>query len=170
MLARFYSLKSRMVIVGTSEPPSLSDRLLQQWAGMCIEAAQNLTSLIIETLEPDEPIGILPWWNRIFYLHLAGINFLAAMFDSDLFTESVSQSWHDVMSALRAHEHLSTYVQQCIRTFETLSTRILHTRHSNPESSSDLPCDEGVSGSFFDDLFQNMGCDFDNFLFGVDDS
>jgi hypothetical protein len=172
MLARFYSLKSRVVTAETSEPPSLSDRLLQQWAGMCVEAAQRAAHLIIETLEPDEPIGILPWWYRIFYLHIAGINFLAAMFDPDLFTESVSQSWNDVMSALRAHEHLSTYVPQCIRTFETLSTRILQlqTRHANPDPSGDFPYGEGISGSLFDDLFQNLGSDFDNFLFSADDS
>lgn len=169
MLARFYSLKSRMGTVKTSKVPSLSDRLLRQWAGMCIEAAQKLTSLIIEAFEPDEPIGILTWWYRIFYLHMAGINFLAAMFDPDLFTESVAQSWNDVLSTLRAHEHLSTYVPQCIRTFETLSTRILQTRNSNSDTCGDFPCVEEASGSFFDDLFQNIGSDFDNFLFGADD-
>ncbi|CRG86535.1 putative transcriptional regulatory protein C757,04 [Talaromyces islandicus] len=170
MLARFYSLKSRTMTGETSIPPSLSDRLLRQWAGMCIEAAQKLISLVIETLEPANPIGILPWWHRIFYLHMGGINFLAAMFEPDLFTESVSQSWQDVLSALRAHDHLSTYVQQCIRTFETLSTRILQARHSIPDASSDVPFDEGSSGSFFDDLFQTMSCDFDSFPLGVDDS
>jgi hypothetical protein len=74
---------------------------------MCVETAQKLTSLIIETLEPNQPMGLLPWWYRVYYLHIAGTNFLAAMFDADLFTTSVSQSWRDVLSALRAHEHLS---------------------------------------------------------------
>ncbi|RYP65999.1 hypothetical protein DL769_006165 [Monosporascus sp. CRB-8-3] len=170
MLARFYSTKSHTATVpAISNPPSLSDRLLRECAGMCVEAAQKVTSLIIETVEPDESMGILPWWYRIYYLHIAGTNFLAAMFVSDLFTESVSQSWHNVMSALGAHEHLSTYVQQCIRTFETLSTRILESRYPNPDGSKDVPLEEGASGFFFDDIFQDMGFDFDNFLFGTED-
>lgn len=170
MLARFYSMKSHTAKVpATSDPPSLSDRLLRECAGMCVEAAQKVTWLIIETLEPDEPMGLLPWWYRIYYLHIAGTSFLAAMFGPDLFTESVSQSWHNVMSALRLHEHLSTYVQQCIRTFETLSTRILETRSPNPGGSGDVPLVEGTSGLSFDDIFQDVGFDFDSFLFGTED-
>lgn len=138
---------------------------------MGVEAAQKLTSLIIETLEPDEPMGLLPWWYRIYYLHIAGTIFLAAMFGSDLFTDSVSQSWRNVMDALRAHGHLSTYVQQCIRTFETLSTRILETLYPNPDTSSkgNVPLEEGNSGFAFDDIFRNMDFDFNNFLFGMEE-
>ncbi|RHZ63907.1 putative transcription factor [Aspergillus thermomutatus] len=170
MLARFYSSKSHTATgQATSTPPSLSDRLLRECAGMCVETAQRVTSLIIETIEPNEPMGLLPWWYRIYYLHIAGTNFLAAMFRSDLFTESVSQSWKDVMSALRTHEHLSTYVQQCIRTFERLSTRILGTRYPTPDGSGDAPLEEAISGSLFDDIFQDLGVDCDNFLFGMED-
>ncbi|RAL02586.1 putative transcription factor [Aspergillus ibericus CBS 121593] len=121
MLAR-YSLKSKTPPPAhTSNPPSLSDRLLRESATICIEAAQTITSLILEVHNPEEPIGLLPWWYRIYYLHIAGTIFLAAMFSSELFTISVSQSWKQVMSSLRAHEHLSTYIPQCIRTFETFS-------------------------------------------------
>lgn len=170
MLARFYLMKSRTATVqATSNRHSLSDRLLRECAGMCVEAAQKVTSLIIETLEPDESMGLLPWWYRIYYLHIAGTNFLAAMFGSDLFTESVAQSWHNVMSVLRAHEHLSTYVPQCIRTFETLSTRTLETRYPNPDGSGDVLLEEGTSGFFFDDIFKDVGFDFDNFLFDTED-
>ncbi|KAJ8104412.1 hypothetical protein POJ06DRAFT_244461 [Lipomyces tetrasporus] len=167
MLARFYSMESDRQRTSTN-PPSLSDRLLRECAGMCIEAAQKVTSLITETLEPDEPIGLLPWWYRIYYLHIAGANFLAAMFTSDLFTVSVSRSWHDLLSALRAHEHLSTYVQQCVWTFETLSARILETPCPNLDGGGGAPLAEGTSGCCFDDIFQDMGFDFDNFLFGTE--
>lgn len=170
MLARFYSVRSHTAAVQVaSNPPSLGDRVLRECAGMCVEAAQKVTSLIIDTLEPDEPMGLLPWWYRIYYLHIAGTSFLAAMFGSDLFTESVSQSWHSAMSALRAHDHLSTYVPQCIRTFETLSTRILQTRYTNPDGSGNVPLEEGASSFSFDDIFQDVGFDFDNFLFGTED-
>lgn len=166
MLSRFYSRKSDPQPT-SAKPPSLSDRLLRECAGMCVEAAQKVTSLIVESLEPDEPIGILPWWNRIYYLHIAGAIFLAAMFGSDLFTDSVSRSWHDVLSALRAHLHLSTYVQQSISTFETLSARIMQTTCSTLDGHEQLA--EEPSGCCFDDIFQDIRFDFDNFLFGAED-
>ena len=134
---------------------------------MCIETAQKLTRLIIEIHGPGEPMGPLPWWYRIYYLHIAGTNFLAAMFESDLFTESVSQSWHNNMAALRAHSHLSAYVQQCIRTFETLAARILETRHPQPKGSGNITLEEGNAGLVFDDIFWDMDFDFNNFLFGI---
>ncbi|OKL57802.1 hypothetical protein UA08_07261 [Talaromyces atroroseus] len=169
MLARFYLLKSHPTQAATPNPPNLSDRLLRECAQICIETAQKIASLIAETLAPDEPIGLLPWWYRIYYLHIAGINFLAAMFEPDLFTESISRSWEIVVSALRAHEHLSTYVLQCVRTFETLSTRILWTRYSNSNSSVNEAPGEGTSGLLYDDIFQDLGFDFDGFLFGAED-
>ncbi|GFF51589.1 uncharacterized transcriptional regulatory protein C1F7.11c [Aspergillus udagawae] len=169
MLARLYSLKSHPApIQAQPNPPSLSDRLLRECAAMCLEAAQKLTSLIIETLEPNEPMGLLPWWYRIYYLHIAGTNFLAAMFEADLFTTSVSQSWKDVLSTLRAHEHLSMYVQQCIRTFELLSARILETQYPTPDGTREMPL-EATSGSLFDNIFQDLGFDCDSFLFGMED-
>ena len=177
MLARFYSMKTHAATIGqgTCNLPSLSDRLFRECARMCVEAAQRVTSLISETLEPDQPMGLLPWWYRIYYLHIAGTNFLAAMVAPDhLFTESVSQSWHDVLSALRAHEHLSTYVSQCIRTFEMLWARILGPRYPDGGSGHVPPLEDGnESGSgfsFFDDLFPDQGFDFDNFLFGTEDT
>ncbi|PWY80813.1 hypothetical protein BO94DRAFT_520762 [Aspergillus sclerotioniger CBS 115572] len=160
MLARHYTVKSHPAPVCTT-PPSLSDRLLQDSATICIETARSITSLILETHDPNEPIGLLPWWYRIYYLHIAGTIFLAAMFGSDLFTTAVSQSWDQVMFALRAHEHLSTYVQQCVWTFESLSRRVL---------DADVPSQKGIAGSFFDDIFQEVGFDFDNYLFGGQDT
>lgn len=166
ILARFYTRKSH---TSQYNPPSVSDRLLKDCASICIETAQKIVSLIIETLEPDEPIGLLPWWNRIYHLHVAATTFLAAMFGSDLFTESVSQSWQNVMSALRAHEHLSVYVQQCIQTFDTLSTRILGAQHPSSDENKDKLLEEENSGHNFDDIFQDLGFDFDDFLFGSEE-
>jgi hypothetical protein len=133
---------------------------------MCIEAAQQVALLVIETLEPDEPIGLLPWWYRIYYLHIAGSNFLAAMFRSELFTDSVSQSWKGVLMALRAHEHLSPYVPQCVWTFETLAARI--TGNAPSFDGSGLVVD-GSAGACFDDIFKDVNFDFDSFIFGPED-
>ncbi|OQE04287.1 hypothetical protein PENSOL_c001G01320 [Penicillium solitum] len=164
MLARFYSMKTDTQ--PSLKTQSLSHRLLRESASMCIEAAQKVASLVNETLEPDEPIGLLPWWYRIYYLHIAGANFLAAMFRSELFTDSVSQSWKSVLLALRAHEHLSPYVQQCVWTFETLAARIMGKPYpSLGGSGCDLIVD-GSSGVSFDDIFKDINFDFDNFIFG----
>lgn len=164
MLARFCSFNSATAATAAQETASsttLSDRLVKECAAMCIEAAQRLTSLVMETLEPHSSMGLLPWWYRIYYLHIAGINFLAAMFTSDLFTESVSKSWENVLSALRAHDHLSAYVQQCIRIFETLSARALESRNLNLAGIGDaLPSDSFL----VDNLFQDVGFDIDDFL------
>lgn len=164
-LVTFYKAKSHKATNQTPDTPtitpSLSSRLLKECAAMCIEAAQSLTSLVAETLDPGSPIGLLPWWYRVYYLHVAGTTFLASMLTPDLFTPSVSQSWEEAMVALRAHEHLSVYVGQCVVTFETLSGRILETRWGEP-------CGGGASGAngFFEDIFQDVGFDFDSFLFG----
>ncbi|KAJ5200200.1 hypothetical protein N7491_009000 [Penicillium cf. griseofulvum] len=165
MLARFYSMKPG---IHSLKSPSLSHRLLRESASMCIEAAQQVASLVNETLEPEEPIGLLPWWYRIYYLHIAGANFLAAMFRSELFTDSVSQSWKEVLLALRAHEHLSPYVQQCVWTFETLAARITGKFPSLDGSGCGLMAD-GFAGACFDDLFKDVNFDFDSFIFGPEE-
>lgn len=145
----------------TSNSSSLGDRIIKDCAKVCVEAAQNLTKLIIEILEPYEPMGLLPWWYRIYYLHIAGTHFLAAMFSTEIFTESVSRSWDDVMSALRAHEHLSIYVPQCIQKFEALSARISQTRQLNTEV--DFALDFQGGDLLNNDIFQDLGWNFDDF-------
>jgi hypothetical protein len=167
MLARFYSMKPDTH--PSHKSPSLSHRLLRESASMCIEAAQQMASFVNETLEPDEPIGLIPWWYRIYYLHIAGANFLAAMFRSELFTDSVSQSWKSVLLALRAHEHLSPYVQQCLWTFETLAARITGNPYPSMDGSGCGLMVDGSSGVSFDDIFKDVNFDFDNFIFGPED-
>ena len=111
-------------------------------------------------------MGLLPWWYRIYYLHIAGTHFLAAMFSTEIFTESVSRSWDDVMSALRAHEHLSTYVPQCIQKFEALSARISQTRQLNTEVNGDFALDFQGGDLLNNDIFQDLGWNLDDFLYG----
>lgn len=133
---------------------------------MCIEAAQSLTSLIADTHEPDVEFGLFPWWYRIYYLHIAGTNFLAAMFAPELFTESVRQTWHELMSVLRAHEHLSTYVPHCIWRFETLSARILEARGAGGDAGRDEAL--GYGHGLYEDIFQDISFDFDDPIFGYE--
>ncbi|OJJ42652.1 hypothetical protein ASPZODRAFT_76256 [Penicilliopsis zonata CBS 506.65] len=167
LLARFYSMKSDPESKSIT-CASLSERLLRECARMCVTAAQGVTSLVVETLEdPGQGIGILPWWTRIYYLHISGVVFLAAMVGSDLFTDSVSQSWQYVLMALRAHVHLSTYVQQCVWTFEALAAKISQT-NCLPLQDGGRSLADGA-GCCFDDIFQDMRFDFDDFLFRTEE-
>jgi hypothetical protein len=159
---------------------------------MCLEAAQRIATLIVETLEHDqaqaEPIGLLPWWYRLYYLHIAGANFLAAMISRELFTESAARSWEEVLGALHAHEHLCGYAVQCGRTFAMLAGRIRRVggggldvstcegsvggAGSNASAGADvgassLEMDESPPGISFDELFQDIDFDMDGFLFGA---
>ncbi|KAJ5093203.1 hypothetical protein N7456_009064 [Penicillium angulare] len=166
ILARFYLMKNDRQS-NSINAPSLSERLLKEGARMCVEAAQAVASLIVETLDPNQTIGILPWWTRIYCLHIAGVIFLAAMVRSDLFTDSVSQSWQVVLAALRAHVHLSTYVQQCIWTFEALSARILQTGRVELQSEGEQLIDG--ADYCFDNIFEDIQFDFGEFLFRTED-
>jgi hypothetical protein len=148
---------------------SLSDRLFRKCAGLCVDSAQALASLVIEILKEGESLSLLPWWYRIYYLHTAGTTFLAAMFVPDLYTDSVAQSWRSVISALRDHQHLSAYVQECICTFETLAARILKPQSSSSLDNKRTPFSDDDFGFVFDDLFYNAGLDFDRFVYSTDD-
>jgi hypothetical protein len=124
--------------------------------------------LVVETLDTGESLGLLPWWYRVFYLHVAGMTFLAAMFVPELYTDTVAKSWRSVISALRDHQHLSVYVQQCIGTFETLSARILEPRRTKSEENTSAPFGESDFEFVFEDLLCDAGLDFDGFVFSTD--
>jgi hypothetical protein len=169
ILARFYSMRSHTAATPPGgRGPTLSDRLFRECAGLCVDSAQALASLIIETLKPGESLGLLPWWYRIYYLHIAGTTFLAAMFVSDLYTDSVAQSWSRVISALREHQHLSAYVPECIYTFETLAARILKPQSLSSFDNTKPPFGEDDFSFVFDDLFYDTGLDFDKFVYSND--
>lgn len=167
MLVRIYLLKSHAAsFPAISKTPTLSHRLQRECARMCLEAAQQITSLIVEHLLLKNRIGILPWWYRIYYLHIAGTHFLAAMFDSELFTPDIEKSWYQVLEALRAHEHLSLYVKQCIQTFETLSAKIRDPSPTYLDADHHITSSQKQCAFFLDDLFQDVNFQMDDILFG----
>ncbi|KAL4747394.1 hypothetical protein BDW72DRAFT_209647 [Aspergillus terricola var. indicus] len=189
MLARIYSMASN-----SNAPlprPGLSHHLLQNSATMCLEAAQQIVTLVIETIEPDQPIGLLPWWYRLYFLHIAGANFLAAMIRPELFSNSIAESWEAVLLALRGHQHLCAYAMQCVRTFERLASRI-RGRWARPVdagvgagasagegrgatsagvgmSTGAFEAEELPPGICFDNLLQGIEFEIDSFLFGTED-
>ena len=153
-----------------SEPPSttsLSGRLTKEGAIMCLETAQKIVRVVLSAMKQDISIGVLPWWYRIYYLHMAGTHYLAAMCTPDLYTHCIAESWHSVLSALRSHEHLSEYVKHCVNTFESFSVRILQVRCGNPYVDS---LKDTLAPSAFDDIFQEMEFDLNHFLFSQEDA
>ena len=187
MLARIYSMTSNSN--ASLSRPSLSHRVLLSAATMCLEAAQHIVTLVIETIEPDQQIGLLPWWYRLYYLHIAGASFLAAMIRPELFSDSVAESWEAVLLALRGHQHLCTYATQCVRTFERLASRT-RARWAIPfngnvgasastgeaeggtsacigVSTGALAAGESPPGICFDNLLQDIDFGLDGFLFGT---
>ncbi|KAJ6016343.1 hypothetical protein N7540_010934, partial [Penicillium herquei] len=168
LLARFHLMKSKSQSNSESQQhPTLSERLLREGARMCVEAAQGVASLVIETLDPGFSIGIIPWWTRIYYLHIAGVILLAAMVEAELFTDSVHRSWQDIMATLHAHIHLSTYVQQCITTFEALYMKATQANSlQNLDENFNSTSDWGFS---FENIIQDINFDLDEFLFRTDE-
>ncbi|KAL4736688.1 hypothetical protein BDV11DRAFT_211047 [Aspergillus similis] len=182
MLARIYSMASNSNAL--LPRPSLSHRLLLNAAAMCLEAAQRIVTLVIETVEPDQPIGLLPWWYRLYYLHIAGANFLAAMIRPELFSDSIAESWEAVLLALRGHQHLCAYAAQCVRTFERLASRIrgswacpvsvgASTGEGRVGTSAVVgvcaEAEESPPGNCFDDIFQDIDFEIDSLLFGTEE-
>jgi hypothetical protein len=127
-----------------------------------------MITLITTYQAPSNTVGIIPWWNRILYLHVAGTTLIAATLRSDLFTPSISQSWNQVMQLLREHAYLSPFVEQCVEMFENLSTRILETHHSN-ENRFSISTQEGALNMYFQDVFQDLAFDPNEFSFGRED-
>lgn len=167
MLARCCFIPSPAV-TNSAVDLGLEDRFTINCASLCVETAQKMISLVLEQYKPDAGTIVLSWWHRVFYLHVASTILVGAMLRADLFTESVSQSWNGAMSTLRAHEHLCPFVQQCVANFESLASKISVTCLPG-SSSSQAPSSESISNIYFQDVFQDMAFDPDNFIFGKED-
>lgn len=143
---------------------SLKNRALRDCAVICVENAQQMIQLVHREHIPGANIGMVPWWQRVFYLHVAGTVLIAAMLQPDLYTPSASQSWTTAMMLLRAHSCLSASIQQCVLTFQALSSKILEAQHP-VNGRTALP--DSAGPSYFQDIFQDLG--FDYSLFGTED-
>lgn len=162
MLARSCLPQSQIATCSTLDQ-GLGDRVLQDCVNLCIDNARKMIDVLHENHQLDGAVGIIPWWYRIFYLHVAGTIILTSMLRADLYTPTVSQSWNKLLSMLQVHEHLSPFVRNCRTWYRTLSCKILETNPSGGRKG------EGSSNSYFQDVFQDMGFDPDNFLFGKED-
>lgn len=167
MLARYCSS-------GKLHGHSLKNKIFRDCAILCVENAQKMVELVDWEHNPGSEYRSMTWWHRVFYLHVAGSVLLASMLQpEDLFTQSVSQSWQTTMLRLRAHAHLGASVQQCIATFEKISTRITESQQTG--SSADKasvvhpPSDRPFSSEHFEDVLHDLGIDLDGSIFGFED-
>jgi hypothetical protein len=187
MLVR-YCLSSRIPVTKGVSPSDtgLGGRILRDCATLCVENMQKVISLVDQcgrhsgrVTTDGARMGLVPWWYRIFYLHVAGTVLIAAALQPSLHTQSVSESWGCTMAPLRSHEHLSPFVSQCVATFETLWSRVVMQQQDQQEqkrpqqqqaSSSTMHQDPANDPYGFSDITQLMGFHPDEFLFNWDAS
>ncbi|KAL7785691.1 hypothetical protein V8C43DRAFT_290762 [Trichoderma afarasin] len=144
---------------------SYMGHMIQYGAFQCILNAQKMVALLDKNCNANESAYSIPWWSRIFYLHVAGTILLAAMQSTSLFTEAVSDSWQQTLSVFKKHEHLSLYIPQYTALFQSLARKASHMRHP-PEHTGFM---EELSDTQFHDTFLEFGFHNDNFLFDEPD-
>ena len=149
-------------------PSGLGNRILQECATLCVENAHKIITLIDDSSMLNETIGLLPWWYRVFYLHIASQHLIAAMLRPDVFAPTATESWNKAMSALRALEHLSPSVQRCIASFQAMWQKVVAIRSSNFSGGSRGSAPEAASDASYQHVFQHLGFDTDFLDFGVE--
>lgn len=158
MVARCCFLQHIPFAVGDSHSDtSYKGHMIRYGALQCVENAQKIISMIDQDSGTDGSMHTIPWWYRIFHLHMAGTILLAAMQSVDLFTPAVSESWQQTLSVIKRHEHLCSYVPQLISLFQSLSRKI-----RQPGCTDSL---EELSDTQFHDMFEEFGFHTDSFLF-----
>jgi hypothetical protein len=145
---------------------SYKGHMIRHGAQQCVENAQRMISLVDKNSGTGESTHNLPWWYRIYHLHVAGTILLAAMQSAVLYTEAVSESWQQMLSVIKRHEHLCSFVPQFASLFQSLSRKASHVRQ--PGRTDSL---EELSDTQFHDTFEDFGFHTDSILFDdVDES
>ncbi|KAJ3494601.1 hypothetical protein NLG97_g3970 [Lecanicillium saksenae] len=144
---------------------NLSENFVRDCASMCVGIAQSMVSQIDKCCQVDaSSVGLLPWWYRIFYLHLASTVLVIAHLRTELLAPtSASKHWHDAMAGLQAHEHLSPFIKQCVASFQSLAAKVSEITVPKQDSSLAAPAMANIQ-----DIFHDMSS-LDNFLFGMDE-
>lgn len=154
----------------------LDSRLLQSCATLCVENVQRLIDLVCDDYQPEQVIttttittptlsgGVLPWWHRIFYLHLASQHLIAAMLRPTAFRHLAVDHWHKATSTICAHEHLSPSMTRCIASLRGMWHKVVDLQD---------PAGAQMAPETFQDVFQHLGFETDGqqlFNFGIGDA
>lgn len=138
------------------------DAMIHHGASICVQNAQRMIDLIhTSTLTPSP--NVIPWWYRIFYLHMAGTVLLAAMLASEIYTDSVRNSWDKLILLTQSHEHLSPFIEKMLLSFQSLATQIAGLASQDYIAPSDM-----LAQTYFQDIFQGLPFDIDGFFFRND--
>ncbi|KAH7014171.1 fungal-specific transcription factor domain-containing protein [Microdochium trichocladiopsis] len=105
---------------------TLSTRVLQQSALVCVETALETVALMRRFLQHDGTLGLLPaWWYRLFYIYTAGAVLMAARLRPRCFpAREVAAALDDTMAILREHEQFGLAAKRCVVALEILSGKI----------------------------------------------
>lgn len=109
-----------------AKKPTLSTRVLQQSALVCVETAIETVALMRRFMQHDGTLGLLPaWWYRLFYVYTAGAVLMAARLRPKCFpAEEVSAALEETMAILREHEQFGLAAKRCVVALEILSGKI----------------------------------------------
>ncbi|KKP04951.1 hypothetical protein THAR02_02972 [Trichoderma harzianum] len=166
MVARCCFMQNNAPVAADAQfESSYMGQMIQHGAFQCILNAQRMIALLDKDCNANESAYTIPWWSRIFYLHVAGTILLTAMQSTSLFTEAVSDSWQQTLSVFKKHEHLSQYIPQYTALFQSLARKASHMRYP-PEHTGFM---EELSDTQFHDTFLEFGFYNDNFLFDEPD-
>nr|XP_036586895.1 C6 transcription factor [Colletotrichum truncatum]KAF6797452.1 C6 transcription factor [Colletotrichum truncatum] len=157
----------------------LSSRVIQQCAMVCVEAAQNLISVIVQFQRHDGTLGLLPaWWYRVFYIYTAATVLIAARLRPAVFSSlDISRSWNQAMALLHDHENLGPSPRRCAAALQILSTKIFQEQpqpttlpdsEANPAVPS-IPNEQETFDMPFPYLAQDAAFDMDAISFDVND-
>ncbi|KAF9869297.1 C6 transcription factor [Colletotrichum karsti] len=173
MLARFCLSES------SPTHDDLSSRVMQQCAMVCVEAAQNLISVIVQFQKHDGTLGLLPaWWYRVFYIYTAATVLIAARLRPAVFSSlDISRSWNQGMALLKDHENLGPSPRRCAAALQILSTKMFQEQPQStalPNSETDPAApniinDQETFDMPFPYLGQDATFDMDAISFDVND-
>lgn len=146
---------------------TLRQRLIHNCACICIENAQDVIRALEEYCgQPGVQGGLVPWWIRVYYLHVAGTVLIAATMRPDISSQlAVGESWDRLISLLRRHEHLSSWIPQYLEVLETLSFEVLQAQF---QDAGGWPAVNLQNGPTVQDAFREDAYPAD-FPFGLED-
>ncbi|KXJ87551.1 fungal-specific transcription factor domain-domain-containing protein, partial [Microdochium bolleyi] len=133
MLARYCLGQGDSTSASSSSPDgfpakrkTLSTRVLQQSALVCVETALETVALMRRFLQHDGTLGLLPaWWYRLFYIYTAGAVLMAARLRPKCFpVDEISAALDETMAILREHEQFGLAAKRCVVALEILSGKI----------------------------------------------
>jgi hypothetical protein len=132
----------------------MRQQLIHSCAATCIKNAQDMVSAIQVSGQPNGTSeNQMPWWVRLFYMHIAATVLVVAMLRTDLSSSlGVSESWDFLMALLHMCERFTPFIPQYIDAFKTLASEVAALRR---EDSGGLPLAEQPGSPLLQDFLRD---------------